>query len=131
MAMDRNRKYRQMAARGKYQRLYTYLCSLPNHEWRASFREIERVIGFDLPMSARLYRPWWSNESSGGSHTQSRAWTAAGWKTAEVDVDAETVTFRRKPPEAAYRPNLDQVWPVHSAGAWPEGLSLSRKDAYL
>ncbi len=25
---------------------------------------------------------------------------------------------------------LDVVWPVHSAGAWPEGLSLTREDIY-
>ena len=26
--------------------------------------------------------------------------------------------------------NLDEVWPVHSAGGWPQGLSLDRADIY-
>ena len=25
---------------------------------------------------------------------------------------------------------LDDVWPVHSAGGWPQGLSLDRGDIY-
>ena len=28
------------------------------------------------------------------------------------------------------RPTLDEVWPVHSAGGWPQGLSLDRDDIY-
>ena len=28
------------------------------------------------------------------------------------------------------RPSLDKVWPVHSAGGWPQGLSLDRADIY-
>ena len=28
------------------------------------------------------------------------------------------------------KPRLDEVWPVHSAGGWPQGLSLDRGDIY-
>ena len=28
------------------------------------------------------------------------------------------------------KPVLDNVWPVHSAGGWPQGLSLDRGDIY-
>ena len=28
------------------------------------------------------------------------------------------------------KPALDDVWPVHSAGGWPQGLSLDRKNIY-
>ena len=28
------------------------------------------------------------------------------------------------------KPALDDVWPVHSAGGWPQGLSLGRGDIY-
>ncbi len=45
-------------------------------------------------------------------------------------MDAETLLLRRKPTEAVPRLTLDEVWPVHSAGAWPEGLSLRREDIY-
>ena len=130
MAMDRDRKYREMAARGKYQRLYTHLCALTTKEWRTSFDEIESILGFELPASARSHRPWWSNQSGGNGHSQALAWSAAGWETADVDMDAEVLLLRRKLQETLRRPVLEEVWPVHSAGAWPENLSLSREGIY-
>ena len=129
MVIDRTRKHRQMAARGKYQRLYSHLCSLPDPEWKVSFADVEAVLGFELPDSARLYRPWWANQASGG-RSQAVAWMAAGWETAEVDVPGETLLFRRRETEKASRPSLDEVWPVHSAGGWPQGLSLDRAEIY-
>ena len=130
MAVDRSSQYRRMANRGKYQRLYTHLCGLTTREWRTSFSEIESIIGFELPASARLHRPWWSNQTGGNGHSQALSWSAAGWETAEVDMDAETLLLRRKPTEVVRRLSIDEAWPVHSAGAWPEGLSLRREDIY-
>ena len=131
MAIDRDQKYREMAIRGKYRSLYTHLCSLPAQEWRTTFREIESIIGFELPPSARLHRPWWSNQSGGNGHSQALAWSVAGWETADVDMDAETLLLRpRKRPEAARTLSLDKVWPVHSSEGWPDGLSLRREDLY-
>ena len=130
MVIDREQKYRQMVVRGKYQRLYAHLCSLPAQEWRATFREIEDIIGFELPASARLHRPWWSNQPGDGGHSQALAWGVAGWETAGVDLRGETLLFRRSPSVAASRPSFDEAWPVHSAGTWPEGLSLRREDIY-
>lgn len=129
--IDREREYQAMARRGKYQRLYTHLCALQVNEWRTSFSEVELIIGFDLPPSARLHRPWWANQSSGNGHSQALAWSAAGWETTDVDVEAETLLLRRrKGPEAARRFSLDEVWPVHSTAVWPERLSLRREDIY-
>ena len=131
MTIDRNEKYREMAAQGKYQRLYTYLLVHQAHEWRTSFSEIESIMGFELPASARIHRPWWANQSSAGGHSQALAWNVAGWETAEVDMDSETLTFRkRRRPEADRIPSLDEVWPVHPTARWPEGLSLRREDLY-
>ena len=130
MAMDRQQKYRQMAAQGKYQRLYTHLCSFAAKEWRASFSEIESILGFELPPSARLHRPWWANQGGGNGHSQALAWTAAGWETAEVDMDSETLRLRRRPVEIPRKLNLDQVWPVHRVGTWPASVSLRREDLY-
>ena len=130
MSMDRGQQYRQMAARGKYQRLYTHLCGLATREWRATFSEIESIIGFGLPASARLHRPWWSNQSGANGHSQAVAWGAAGWETAEVDMEAETLLLRRRAAVSARRVTLDEVWPVHSAGGWPEDLSLGREALY-
>ena len=130
MTIDRNRKYRLMAGRGKYQRLYRHLCALEIQEWRTTFGEIELVIGFELPPSARLYRPWWGNQKGSSGHSHALAWSVAGWETAEVDMDAETLLFRRTNPRPARELSLDEVWPVHPTAVWPEGLSLRREDIY-
>ena len=131
MAIDRERSYREMAIRGKYQRLYTHLCALKAGEWRTSFGEIESIIGFELPASARLHRPWWANQSRGNGHSQSLAWSVAGWETAEVDMETETLVLRRrKRPQPGRERSLEAMWPAHAAGRWPEGLSLRREDIY-
>ncbi len=130
MTMNRERTYREMAARGKYRDLYAHLCRLTDHEWRTSFGEIESIIGYPLPPSARLHRPWWSNQSGGSGHSQALAWGAAGWETAEVDLENETLLFRRKQVATSPEFTLDQLLPVHSAGAWPERMSLGREDIY-
>ena len=130
MTPDRTGTYRKMATRGKYQRLYTYLSSLQVSEWRTSFRQIEAVIGFELPPSARLHRPWWGNQRAGNGHSHALAWGMAGWETAEVNMDKETLLFRRTHSEPAPRPPLDEAWPTHPTAVWPEGLSLRRTDLY-
>lgn len=130
MTIDRDERFSKMASRGKYRRLYAHLCSLAASEWRASFREIEDVLGFELPDSARLHRPWWANQSPGSGHSQALAWGAAGWETCEVDMAAETLVLRRRRRGSAPTLALDDLWPVHRAGPWPKGLSLSRTDIY-
>ena len=132
MAIDRDRKYRDMAARGKYHGLYVYLRGLPAQEWRTTFAQIESIVGFALPASARLHRPWWANRSGASRHGQALAWSVAGWETAEVDMDSETLLLRRsKPPQAVRRLSLDEVWPVHPSAVWPKGgLNLRREDIY-
>ena len=130
MAVDQKDKYRGMVLRGKYQRLYTYLSSLHLQEWRTSFGEIEAVIGFKLPSSARLHRPWWGNQRGGNGHSHALAWSVAGWETAEIDMDAETLLFRRTHPKPVPRLPLDEAWPAHPTAVWPESLSLRREDLY-
>ena len=48
---------REAAARGKYAPLYRRLAAMDGPRWRVSFGEIEAILGFDLPASARLHRP--------------------------------------------------------------------------
>ena len=130
MAIDRDQQFRQMAGRGKYRRLYQHLRALEAQEWRATFGDIETVIGFPLPPSARLHRPWWGNQRGGNGHSHALAWSVAGWETAEVDMDSETLLFRRTYPKPIERLSLDEIWPVHATARWPEGLSLRREDIY-
>ena len=126
MTIDLEKLYREQAVSGKYRRLYEYLCDLKASEWSATFREIETIIGFKLPPEAHKYHPWWSDSG----FNQVRALLAAGWKTAEVDMDAETAPFRRRDSPALRRRTIDEILPPRSFGPWPEGLSLRREDIY-
>lgn len=78
----------------KYQPLRAYLDGQQAGRVRLGFDEIERLLGFKLPRSARDYRPWWSNNT--GGNVAIRAWRDAGWRTAEVDMAGEQVTFVRE-----------------------------------
>ena len=121
--------YVEKAIAGKYRRLYTHLSGLRPKEWRTSFSEIEAIVGFGLPASARQYTAWWANEKGDSRHSQSIAWTAAGWETTDIDMEAETLSFRRR--KSPQTPLLDEIWPVHPTRVWPEGgLSLRREDLY-
>ena len=130
MTIAREQRYREMAGRGKYHKLYTHLSNLGMQEWNTSFNEIEAILGFELPASARLHRPWWGNQSNGNGHSQSLAWTLAGWETAHVNMDAETLLLRRKHPEVVRKLSLDEWWPPHPTARLAEGVSLRREDMY-
>ncbi len=75
MAHDHHRKptraYRR--GRGKYAPLYHHLLSACREpKWRTTFAQIESVLGFRLPDSARRHRPWWSNLKTGNRHNAGR-----------------------------------------------------------
>jgi len=59
-----------------------------------TFAEIERILGFNLPKSARKLRPWWSNDPT--THTQARAWLTAGYRATEVNLENEQVIFLKQ-----------------------------------
>lgn len=77
----------------KYVPLQKYLSRQPGEQTPLSFGEIERILGFPLPPSARKHAAWWSNNV--GTHVGVRAWREAGWKTSEVDQGSERVVFVR------------------------------------
>jgi hypothetical protein len=109
----------------KYQPLHQHLMGVASDRIRLSFEEIERVLRFSLPNSARQYAPWWAN--TGGSHIQADAWMSAGWRTAQVDVPGEQVTFERiamRPSPAA--PEAPQ--PSAQAGVEDSSAPFARDD---
>ena len=57
------------------------------------FAEVESVLGFRLPNSAFRHRPWWANETKGHVHAQ--AWLEAGYETAQVNMEAKKLVFRK------------------------------------
>lgn len=76
---------------GKYDPLTTFLKGNQGREIRMTFREIERIVGQALPSKAKLIRAWWSNNPS--NNVMTKAWLAAGYKTAQVDIAGETLVF--------------------------------------
>lgn len=78
----------------KYAPLRRHLATLVKDEWLASFAQVEQILGFALPASARKYPAWWANQAGPG-HSQSQAWEAAGWRTGDIDLAARCVRFRR------------------------------------
>lgn len=129
---------KKAAARGKYAPLHRRLVSLTGRTWRASFTEIEQVLGFGLPDSARLYPAWWSN---GGGHSHSLAWEAAGFRV-RVFLREEAALFTRRDEEPARaeggratssgapRVDLDKEWPMFSVNPWPPEFTASREQLY-
>lgn len=73
----------------KYLELATHLAGLEGRRWTAGFDEIESILGFPLPESARTYQAWWANQM----RSQSLGWQGAGWKTTDLDLQNERVTF--------------------------------------
>jgi hypothetical protein len=76
----------------KYKPLSDRLAGHEADEWRASFAELEEVLGFPLPKGARAGSAWWANDGDKGL---SRAWTSHGWRVGHVDKAGESVTFQR------------------------------------
>jgi hypothetical protein len=76
----------------KYNPLSARLAGHAGPEWRASFAELEEVLGFPLPKGARTGRNWWRNDAAA---PHARAWSGAGWEAGDVDHVAGLVTFRK------------------------------------
>ena len=124
---------RKAAARGKYAPLHRRLMSLTDDTWRASFAEIEGVLGFRLPDSARLYPAWWSN---GDRHSHALAWVAAGFRV-RPRVAEQVIVFERDGGAHAAVPrsgppwfDLDSLFAPWDPGPWPEGFTASRDQLY-
>lgn len=76
----------------KYQPLADHLAAHSGNVWPATFAEVEGVLGFSLPKTARTHSAWWANE---GQNAHARAWTAQGWRVGDVDRKAETLIFKK------------------------------------
>jgi hypothetical protein len=88
----------------KYNPLKLALQDCFGDEAPMGFAEIEQLLGFPLPPSARRSQAWWAN--SRGAHVQAAAWLDAGWLTSRVDLAGERVVFVR---EQAPRPTYAGV----------------------
>ena len=129
--MDKHqfRQLQERAARGKYKRLFMTLLVRRSGEWRATFDDVEGLLTFDLPMSARRYSAWWANDES---HSQALSWIGAGWMTSDVDVESETITFTPKNSGPVDRSlfDLNVVLPVHHTKLLTNDWTFSREEIY-
>lgn len=86
----------------KYGPLFQYLNNLAKDYWEASFADIERILAFPLPKSARDHQAWWSGKKA-GTHIQKKAWLDAGWKVVSVDLAKGLISFQRVGGKASVR----------------------------
>jgi len=84
----------------KYEPLENYLQNKigSKDKINLSFKEIENIIGAQLPASAKQHRPWWGNQKDNKNRPQARAWLSAGYLVDSVQqkLNGGSVCFRRK-----------------------------------
>lgn len=77
----------------KYRYLSDYLESSKKRTVNVSLKQIEDILGFSLPNSARSHRAYWSNTTT---HSVALSWLSVGYKTIDVDLSAETIVFENE-----------------------------------
>lgn len=92
---------RTSGAKGKYAPLRRHLLALTDDRWDATFRDVEAVLGGPLPASALRRHAWWSNTTT---LVSGKAWLAAGWRTSNVQIREEKVSFVRSGGERGASP---------------------------
>jgi hypothetical protein len=75
-----------------YYPLYEWLSGHSANSVFAPFKQIEAMLGFGLPPSARTTPQWWENDRK---HVQGVAWIDAGFETRNLSLGKETVEFVR------------------------------------
>ena len=81
---------------GEYRLLYKYLRDRFANRVVLTFAEIEDLLGFALPESARREQQWWGPDPMTPRSTHADAWTRAH-RTATVNLPAQSVLFERDP----------------------------------
>ena len=83
------------AVTAEYRSLHKYLDDRFADTVVLTFAEIEDLLGFALPVVARLERDWWTSRAGDRTPSaQSRSWTQAS-RTAVPNLVAQTVVFER------------------------------------
>ncbi len=78
----------------KYAPLMSYFKSIPTEQDTISlfFKDIETILDFELPSTAKCNRTWWGNSAKKINAGQ---WMSAGWKVVTVDIPGKFVEFKR------------------------------------
>ena len=76
----------------KYRGLTEYLLKSNADKVALTYPEIEKILGFPLPESARKHmRAYWSNTET---HSYALSWLSIGYRT-RVDIEKSTVIFEK------------------------------------
>lgn len=78
---------------GKYEPLGAFLRNQRAQEVPLTFTEIEKITGVKLPPKAQHHRAWWSNNAA--NNVMTKVWLDAGFESAQVDMEARKLVFRR------------------------------------
>ena len=74
----------------KYRGLAEYLLSSNETKVALTYSQIEEILGFPLPDTAKKFKQsYWANTET---HSYASSWMAVGYK-ARVDVESDTVIF--------------------------------------
>ncbi len=74
----------------KYRKLAEYLLASNETRVTLSYSQIEEILGFTLPGSARNFKPsFWANTRT---HSYASSWMGVGYKT-QIDPHSDSVTF--------------------------------------
>ena len=131
MAAIRDRFVNDATARDNFSSLHRHLLSVrPEPEWRTDFGELEAILGYRLPDSARLRRPLWSSLRMYIGRGDSLARSAEGWRLRAAGIEAETAPGPAAAPARQRRFSIREILPPHNPGPWPEGFTVSREQIY-
>jgi hypothetical protein len=78
---------------GKYEPLGAFLRNQHAREVPLTFSQIEKITGVKLPPKAQHHRAWWSNNAD--NNVMTKVWLDAGFESAQVDMEARKLVFRR------------------------------------
>ena len=74
----------------KYRKLAEYLLSVNETRVTLSYPQIEEILGFKLPDTAKNFKPsFWANTKT---HSYASSWMGVGYK-AQIDPHSDSVTF--------------------------------------
>ena len=78
----------------KYEPLYEYLLKEKRDDFVLTYEEIEAILGFDLPRSAKRAE-WWDDDTPEHPRDQAQAIHQAGYNSRRTP-DGTKVRFRRE-----------------------------------
>ena len=80
----------------KYDPLFSYLSEQKSTKVTLSLSEIENIINAELPKSAYIYPPFWSNSKT-KAHPYCKAWIDAGYHTVGIkdSLEKKIIAFEK------------------------------------